>query len=342
MTGTGSGPEQANRVEALANSLEREDRVGELEGELRKLDPGSLTATEKETWWHFYGITAFHDGREPEALDRFEEAHRRFPQSAPIRFSLGQQCIRTGKADRGFELFRSARFPSVSREYAFTEARYAYLFSRWQDGYFFLEPFYEIFRENPVLDDHYLLMRGLPFFGTWWDYTAVFAILSGRVAEMEPITAYFARVAREFGYGNLQAEWEAYRDDDPGQLITLRQEALEVTAGSGLPTSYTDHARISLATAQARTAATIDDARRLLDAVTVGGERLAWYQDVRNLALAEAAHCFGDAEEEQARTDAFLQRQPMLLQPDVALRFHLLRYQEHLKPRVLARWAAAD
>jgi len=86
----------------------------------------------------------------------------------------------------------------------------------------------------------------------------------------------------------------------------------------------------------------MDDARRTLGAVTLASTDNPWLDDVRTLAFAEAAHRFGDAEEEQARIDAFLQRQPMLLQPDVALRFHLLRYQEHLKPRVVARWAAAE
>lgn len=87
---------QTNRVDELANTLQREGRISELEQELDKLDQSALSPAEQESWWHLYGIVAFQDKRDAEALKRFEQAYQKFPRSAQIRFSLGQQCIRAG------------------------------------------------------------------------------------------------------------------------------------------------------------------------------------------------------------------------------------------------------
>lgn len=64
-------------------------------------------------------------------------------------------------------------------------------------------------------------------------------------------------------------------------------------------------------------------------------------EDVRTLALAEAAHRHGDVAGEREHVTRFVARQPLLLCPDVALNFHLLRYQERLKPAARCAWVAA-
>lgn len=81
-------PQQSNRVDELANALEREGRAGELEHQLKKLNFPSLSPAEQESWWHLYGIVAFQEGRDAEALSRFKEGHKQFPESVLIRFSL--------------------------------------------------------------------------------------------------------------------------------------------------------------------------------------------------------------------------------------------------------------
>jgi len=67
--------QQTNRVDELANTLQREGRINELERKLKELDCSSLSRPEQESWWHLYGIVAFQEGRETEALDRFKEAY---------------------------------------------------------------------------------------------------------------------------------------------------------------------------------------------------------------------------------------------------------------------------
>lgn len=320
-----------NRVEELANALHREGRVQELERQLEELDFSLLSPAEQETWRHFYGITAFQAGRDAEALERFQEAHEKFPDSAPIRFSLGQQHIRAGEIEKGFALFRTCRFPDIPHEYAFAQARYAYLLNRYNDGLSFIRPFYDAFREVKILDDHFLYVRGLPSFGRWWDYLAAFCILSGNVGELESVTRYVSAHGYDYDFDYLQAKLEAYRDDRPERLLEL----LEQRQTMGPAIISTGGTRLAIAVVKARSAATLEVARETIGGVMLSAHHFTWLEDVRMLALAEAAHRLGESAAESEYVEGFLARQPMLFEPDIALNFHLLRYQERLKPSAL-------
>jgi hypothetical protein len=325
--------EPADRVQELANALQRDGRVKELEGELEKLDRASLSREEQQSWWHLYGITAFQAGRDAEAMSRFQEAYARFPGSAPIRFSLGQQYVRAKAVDQGFELFRTCRFPEVPREYALMQARYAYLWGRYEDGLTFLRPFFKFYQQIKILDDHFLYVRGLPFFGTWWGYLAALTILSGKLEELESTTRSVVKHCHDYDFDALQAKLQAYRDDQPARLLTATQKRLDESVQRGWSADYT---RLNLAVIKALAAKTFAEANALLTAPHLGEADSAWLEDIRTLALAEAAHRFGDPRREGESIKVFLERQPLLLEPDNALEFHMLRYQENLKPLVAA------
>jgi hypothetical protein len=64
----------------------------------------------------------------------------------------------------------------VQTRTALAQARYAYLFNRCDDGFLFLRPFFEAYRQLRVLDDRFLYMRGVPFFETFWGYLAGVAV----------------------------------------------------------------------------------------------------------------------------------------------------------------------
>jgi hypothetical protein len=84
---------------------------------------------------------------------------------------------------------------------------------------------------------------------------------------------------------------------------------------------------------QGRSAASQKEAEDLLDSVELKGNDFPWLADVRTLAKAEIAYRFSQPDLEKQRVEKFLARQAMLFEPDIALNFHLLRYQERLKPR---------
>lgn len=320
-----------NRVDELADNLQLEGRDHDLERELLKLDQDSLSRVEQESWWHLFGIVAFRDGREADALERFREAYEKFPKSAPIRFSLGQQYIRARDPEKGFTLFRTVKFPDVPREYALAQARYAYLGSRYEDGLLFLRPFFEAYKQVKILDDHFLYVRGLPFFGSWWASWAALSILSDNLDELESITQFVIENCHDYDFAYLRKELEAYRLDRPEILLEDLQERLGGMLEGDFSTGYT---RMMIAAIRARAASTFEEAKHLITGVKLSEQDFPWLEDIRTLAFAEAAHRFDQISLEEQFRKRFLIRQPMLFEPDIALNFSLLRYQENLKPKV--------
>jgi len=317
-----------NSIDALANALQREGRIGDLEWELDKLDKTRLTQAELESWWHIYGIAAFRAGRQEEATARFEEAYRRFPASAQIRFSLGQQYVNARELDRGFELFRTCVFPEVPREFVLTQARYAYLWNRYEDGRLMLRPIFKAYQELKILDDHFLYVRGLPFFGTWWSYFAALSILGNDINELESITEFVTHNCHDYDFEYLNAELIAYRDNKPEVVLPFVEQRI-----ASAPNFASGYLQMQRAVIMGRAAIDQKEAEDLLDNVDLKENDFSWLGDIRTLAKAEIAHRFGRLDVESQRTDEFFARQAMLFEPDIAINFHLLRYQEGLKPR---------
>lgn len=72
----------------------------------------------------------------------------------------------------------------------------------------------------------------------------------------------------------------------------------------------------------------------ILSGVSLDEDDWPTLEDVRTLALTEAAHHYGDEAREREYLERFVARQPLSMELDVPLTFHLLPYQERLKPKV--------
>ena len=72
---------QINRVDELTNKLLKAGKISLLGAELNKMDIASLTEKEKEVWYETYGIEAFRRNDRDEALKRFSEAYKQYPDS---------------------------------------------------------------------------------------------------------------------------------------------------------------------------------------------------------------------------------------------------------------------
>ena len=318
-----------DRVAQAANALPPQSGPDEIERELDKFDKASLSNLEQESWWHLYGIVAFLRRQDAEALKRFQQGHERFPQSSKIGFSLGQQYERVRNIEKAFELFSTCHFPELPRELALAQARYAYLWDRYDAGRDFVRPFFKAYKELRTLDDHFLYVRGLPFFGTAWSCLAAFSVLSGDWDELEALTRYVARHCHDYDFEELQTELRAHREGKPGLLIQPLQKRLQTISTSKVPQG---HLRMNLAVAVARTSSSAIEAETTLNDVQLTSLDRPWLEDIRTLAKAEIAARFAQPEAERAHIEVFLKRQPLLFEPDVALSFHLLNYQERLKP----------
>ena len=327
---SGSGA-PLNRVDNLANALHREGHSADLEAELQKLDRGSLTSEEQESWWHLYGIAAFQAGRDDVALARFDEGSKLFPDSAPIRFSLGQQYLQAHDAEKAFALFRASLFPAISGNYALAEARYAYVWSRYNDGMYCIAPILEAYRRLRILDDTFLFIRGVPNFGQTWGYLAAFSILSNDFRVLDDLAKFAAANCTDYAVSRLEEELSAYREDRPELLIPALERDLNEGSRWKLPTGYTS---MRIAITKAQSAPSMQLAEAALSGVELSKNDFPWLEDMRTLATAQSAFRFRLVEREQRLVKTFLARQPLLFEPDHALNFQLLRYQERLKPLV--------
>jgi hypothetical protein len=321
-------PSHGNRIEALLERLETEQNFDRLEAELERLDRNDLSPAELQSWWQHYGIAAFRAGRDAEALARFEQAHALFPQAAMIRFCLGQQYERAGAIDKAFALFDRTHFPQVPAAYALTQARYAYLWDRYEAGRGYLRPIYRAYRELGSLDDTFLYMRGLPFFSEYWECLAAFSLLTDDWGEIEAVAREMATKDMDYDIADLRTELDVFRRDDLAAAAADLDLQLARTP-SHFPSGV---ARMRRAIVQSRLSTRREEAEAALAAVTLGKDDFPWLEDMRLLARAEIEARFGSAESERSAQQAFLARQPLLFEPNNALSFHLLRYQERLKP----------
>jgi hypothetical protein len=329
---------QPNRVDDLVNAVWRAGLPQELENELQLLDQSSLSTAEQESWWHAFAMAAYEGGRYAEALQRLEDAHRRFPDHAMIRHLLGQQYIFAGRLDEGFGLFHTCSFPEVPAIRVLLQARYAYIWDRYDDARFSVRPLFDGYVKVKTLDDNAVHMRGLPFFSSSWAYLAAFSVLTGDFDELESVTSRVARKCRDYDFDFLRAELRACRDDEPACLLDAWESCLKEFRRYTFPFP-TAHIQMHIAVIRARAATTLADVRRILSGPVLTEQDWPWLEDIRTLALAEAAHRLGDAAVEAESIDTFFERQLMLFEPDIALDFQMLRYQELLKPRLRAEWS---
>ena len=317
-----------NRVDALANNLAKAGGADRIEGALDAFDLSSATEEEKESWYHLRGITAYQRGDREEAHRRFLIARDHYPRSPMIAFSLGQEEEFVGNLDRAFELFHEVRFPGAPANFVLAAARYAYLWNRLSDGLTFLESIFAAYEKVGILDDHYLYVRGLPFFSSTWLTAATLHRLQGTIDVLRRRTEAWSKTLRDYDFGALLAAL----DLDPGRRRAELERRIREWEGKKWPTGF---ARVELAVLESQAADSLASAEAALTRVTLGEHDHGWLADILLLASCAARERFGAPDEECI--SRFLQRQQYLFEPEHVFRFHLVEYQERLKPRYRAR-----
>ena len=326
-----------NIVDQLASDLQDAGEVGRLEDELEKIKEDPLNEKEVESWHHLYGICAFQKGEHELASERFREGLKACPDSCQIKFSLAQEYIFLGRPQKAFPIFDDCLFPAVSREFTLAMSRYAYLFSEHERGINYLKIFFELYKEAKILDDHFLYVRGLPFFSTAWSHLAAHCALSGNEKKLRSITEDISNCCHDYEFDLIGAELEAVLNNDFGCMIQPLHSRLDEIRKYNGPTSYT---KFKIALFESYLSKSYQQAMEKINSVVLTGSDFPWLEDIRTLAKAEAAHRFSH-DSESALIDSFLENQSMLFEPDHAVSFGLLAYQEIIKPRVAIVAASA-
>ena len=321
-------PPGGNRLDALANRLQQEGRIDSLESELGKFEPDTLAAAEKESWHHLHGIIAFRSGNRPLAFERFQRGVQQCPTSGQLRFSLGQEHEFRGEPDLMLACFDKALFPTVPAQYALAEARYAYLWGRHDKGWDYVATLIPAYLELKILDSTFLHVRGMPFFDQAWDYLAAFSRLSGDFSRITELTRKVSSACHEFDFDQLRAELDAFRSGDFSATKEKLRSSIKENQKRNFPHGY---AAMLLQVLLSQDSADPTEASRRLDAVVLTERDFPWLNDIRRLAKCELANKMGDFSKEAELQHEFLKRQPLLFEPDHALNFNLLGYQEKLK-----------
>lgn len=316
-----------NRVDEFANSLQGDNHIERLEEWLAHFDLSTCTSDEKQSWHHLYGIIPFQKGDDEEALRRFTQGHRECPDFQPITFSLGQQYVRANEIERAFSLFARCEFPALPREFTMMIIRYAYLYDRRALALEYLDQFLPGFKQLKILDDHFLYVRGMPFFGSWLGDVLAVSMLQKDFTYVDDVLKWVKANASDYHEESIAASVEYAKTGDFSALVNQSNSYLAEYAGSQMPMGF-HLARVAVG--GARDAKNYEDAIQVLDRLTVGANDHQWLNDMLILAKYELSQSY-------KRTDAldgyefdFMARQSLLFEPNLVLSFGMVGTQEEL------------
>jgi hypothetical protein len=316
-----------NRVEELANKLHQERRGNEIESALQKFEYKNLNEREKESWHHLMGIEAMRRGESSLALKRFQEAVEIFPESQMIRFSLAQEQLDQGKIDEAFRNFDLCSFPKIPARWALAQARYAYLWNFPERGLNCLRPIFKAYFDLKIADDHFLYVRGLPFYGQTWNHLLCFAWMKRDFSECETVTNESASQLTDHDFDGHKLLLGCFRNANFAPFAEKLRNSIEESSKQNWPIGFQ---KMQLAGVIADLEQDFSAAEKTISEVQLKPNDFTWLEDVRTILLAKLNHKHGRSDEETYKLK-FLQKQKLLFEPDHAVSFFLLEYQELLK-----------
>ena len=323
----GEKPKEINRIDELANKLMKEGKISLLGEELQKIKNKSLSDKEKETWYEMYGIEAFRRNDRHEALTRFIDAYAKYPNSPSIAFSLGQEYEYLGNISKMIELFDKVSFPKVSARHVICAARYCYLWDRYDKSIQYLTEFFKYFYDLGVVDDTFLYLRGLPFFGEVWASLGTSYELTNNLVEFMRITQESKSKLRDYPFDSLIDSLECIQSNNFDRLLQENIKKVDECRKNKLPAGYS---LMKVAVLKSFIANNYAEAEKVLDEVDIGND-FPWLNDMRLLAKCSLANRLGDVEKENKLKIEFLTKQSLLFEPEHIFNFRLIFYQEKLK-----------
>ncbi len=313
----------------LANRLQREGKVEQLEKELQRYSIPKLSEKDKESYFHIRGIAAFQRGDRLEAFRRFKEGLEACPDSQCLLFSLGQEYEHQQEIDKMFNCFDRCSFPKTSAPFMLAAARYAYLWDRPDKGLTYLDDIVLAYFTLGIADDHFVYVRGLPFFDQTWNYLVAFACLRNDFQQTDEYLSRAISQLSEYNFESLQCFYACVKNNDYAPMIRLLETRLQQW-DARFPAGYL---RVQLAALKARCDVNIERALATLGNIPLEANDFHWLADVLTICRAWAHNRVKDIARETAEVERFLARQRLLFEPDHAVAFAFLPYQETLKPR---------
>lgn len=316
-------------VDQVIERLFKENRAGEIENELRKFSPDKIHGKEKESWYLYWGVAAFQRGDRREAFRRFEKGRVECPDSHPIAFSLGQEYEAKADPEKMVALFRTCVFPQISAHHVLAASRYCYLWDLADDGIRLLDPVRAAYFQLGIADDHFVYVRGLPFLGQTWSYILCFCVLQNDFTAIDDFTTRAKKKLSGYDVDCLTPMLRCYKTRSYQEKIEELERDLQ-NADQRFPQGYP---KTQLACLRAVTLDDVGQAAECLRTVTLTDKDFKWLADVILIHQARLAEKAGDTEREATLVSEFMSRRPLLFEPDHAVNFAFLDYQEKLKTK---------
>lgn len=193
----------------------------------------------------------------------------------------------------------------------------------------FLDPIRAAYFQLGIADDHFVYVRGLPFFGQTWSYILCFCTLRNEFAAIEDFTSKARERLSDYDFDHLTPTLRCYQTHSFQDKIEELERHLQ-DADQRFPQGYQ---RTQLACLRA---VTLDDpvsADKCLSEVVLTDKDFRWLADVILIHRARLAEKMGNTEREALLVREFISNQPLLFEPDHAVNFAFLDYQEKLKHR---------
>jgi hypothetical protein len=319
---------ETNRIDELANDLSRKGKIDQLEKQLLKYKPNKLNAKEKESWYHLYGIIPFRNGNRQLAFERFIAGTAACPDSSYLQFSLGQEHEFRKNKQEMIECFDKTSFPNIPSSYILAEARYCYLWDLLDEGIKYVNQLIPYYLQLKILDTNFLYMRGMPFFQQTWQYLVAFSKLKGDYTLTDGIFYEVKSNCSDIDFDYLDMLYICEKKQDYEIIGKSLKERLLKDHGNNFPNGYQ---RMQLAILESRKLPSYDEAISQLSNVSLFENDFPWLEDIRTLAMCEIANRFNKENEETSYQMKLMNKQALLFEPDNALNFFLLDYQEKLK-----------
>ncbi len=321
-------PPPPDRVADIVNDLGSKGRFDEIEKELSRFHLATLTPKEAVSWHTMMIATAFRRGDRATAYERAVTATRAFPDNPEIAFALGQEQEYRGQIDEMVNCFRQAPFPKVSAHHTLAAVRYCYLRGRFADGLEFMRPLRDAYFKLGIADDTFLYIRGMPFAGSAFSTAACLHLLNGDAAGARSLLKRAMSGLSDCDLSDFPPLIDALDRREPGAAVKAL-ESLRAPHLSDGP--FSGFVALQIAVWRARTLNTMSEVDATLSRVTLSENDFPWLHDVRTLAYGEAYHRFNDAKQEESALRGFLEKQPMLFEPEWVFKFGFMTYQEHVR-----------
>ncbi len=317
-----------NRVDELAEKYVPKNDIPQLCSELDALRLKALSRDEEEAWYHVRGALEYSRKNHSSAMKYFEEGLVTFPDSAVLNFSTGQEHEREGRMDVAAPYFNKVKLgKSAGANYVMATARYLYLWNKIGDAQNMIQPFFDAYRELKIVDDTFLHLRGLPFYGEAFACRAVFAKLTGSLDLARDEIQYAKANMKDYNFISLEREMEALFSGDWQEVIKninfdLQKKNTLVFSNYFLLQKAVHEAHANQTTAEAEVA---------LDRINFTPQDFKWLEDIRLLAKCEMASRTGMRQKETELLTQFFEKQPLLFEPNHCFYFNFVDYQEILK-----------